>query len=653
MKRLVLISAVAVFLSGIAVQATSTISWDFNTLGDTEGWGTTGDSHNSLTNGIIVTNAVQGSEVVLSTLDITGIDPGVVTATTSSVPSGEYWDTIEIRLRTLSGNGGIPIAYNEAATLMVINGQVVSPGSAWTKTYEANEWVVTSYDISGLVSDDITSLRLDPPAGIDQNFEYDYIRLHTNTNAPPPPVYKTDWEFNTPGDLEGWVGNVVGVMVAGAVGGSESVLTCSSADVGDPQTWNNFEPANIEPGHYWSAVELRIRHVNGGVPAVWDPAGTLFRVNNVSLSTTVGGDDWKTTADANGWIVTRFDMSYLGQANIFIMRIDPFSVAEGRNFEIDYVRFETRSTPPLPPAPAELIHGWEFNTLGDTEDVTARSDGRIVGLTAANAITGSEGVLTSADIAHIDPMVFYNDEFSNPALAITPPGPWTSVELRIRTIGGNPSTTGVTSIPFVASGTLLQINPWTGATVLDPAVVTPEADNWLVVTYDLSYLGMDNLDGFRLDPVGNNEAINFEVDYIRAYSEGTSYDAWSQVVYGLEGTNALTTADADGDTYNNLYEYAFGGDPTNPAEHGFVESGSVVAGGTSYFEYNYARRTGFNTGLEYALEQRGNLTFDPWVNIGDTAEVGTMQITDDYEVVTNRIETVDSLEFLRAEVIGE
>jgi len=205
MKKIILMSAMAVFLFGMTAQAASTISWNFTTLGDTEGWVPTNDS---LSNGVTVANAVQGSEVVLTTPDITGGDPGIVTEVTNSVPVGEFWDTIEIRLRTLDGNGGNPATYNENYTLMVINGNIVNSGAAWTKTYEADEWVITSFDISGLGANDITYLRLDPPASESQNFEYDsstpaqtrHRLLYTRAtgNSTPPAIPKGGMAMLTP-----------------------------------------------------------------------------------------------------------------------------------------------------------------------------------------------------------------------------------------------------------------------------------------------------------------------------------------------------------------------------------------------------------------------------------------------------------------------
>jgi len=645
MKKLIAISAMAVFLSSMATQAQSTISWDFDTPGDTEGWHPTG--HTSLSNGIIVTNGID--DVVLTSPGITGGDPGIQTTNTTVVPVGEYWDTVEVRVRTTSGS--FPAALAEGHMLFIVGGEVTFSG--WSRVDGTNQWAVLSLDITTQGTNDISYIRVDPPALSPQNFEFDYVRLTTTTNAPPPPVYKVAWEFNTPGDTEGWKTVRMGGVaeIATESGGTESVLTTTDASGSDPVVINELEPATHAPGLYWTTAEIRIRHTLGGVGQVWDPAGTLFLLNNQVLSTDsgnpgkgIGGSDWDTTTEANGWIVTRFDISGLS-GDFFNMRIDPFDPANGRTFEIDYVRFNTRSTPPLPPAPGE----WEFNTPGDTELITIRSG--INGLTAATAITGSEGVLTSSDITILDPWLFYNDGNANAALRLTPPAPWTTVEIRIRHLDGNPGDLGVASTNF-AGGTRFQINPWSAGNAIITPTVALGPDNWQVMTYDISALGLGDLDALRFDPLENDDTINFEIDWIRAYTQGSKYDAWSQVLYLLEGTNALTTSDYDEDGVNNLYEFAFGGNPTNPADVGFVESSIVNDGGTSYVEYNYARRTDSNTGLTYTFEQRDDLgVATPWVDLAGAAEVGTQAVGDDHEVVTNRVDTTSDTElFHRVEV---
>jgi len=818
MKKIVLMGAMALFLSGMAAQAQSTISWDFDTVGDAEGWVTVPDGLNSLSNGIVVANGYDS--VVLTAPDVTGDDPGISITTNLPVVSGEFWDTVEIRMRTLDGNGGTPIPYEPVGTVMVLNhgttGQIVSNPIGdleigWTNTVEAGEWFVTTRDISEVGTNNITSLRVDPPALSSRNFEFDYIRLHTSTNAPPPPGYKTDWEFNTPGDLEGWddsTATITDPLIADAIGGDpESVLTAGTPDVFDPYVVNSIEPANLEPGHYWSNVVLRIRLHDGSVPVAWGDNYAELRLNGGAPSE-IGGLGWEVTPDGDEWIIANGNLSFLGAADIYSMRLDPFNESAGNNFELDYIRFETSTTPPVPPvfdfefntpgdtegwtgdqltgiavAPAvsgsevvltcaditgadsktawagvrspasrywesvelrwrlldgnggspishgvgdimqinnvyppiypmgtaswdttleangwittlydisflgagdltalrfdytgdpsenfevdyirfhlrdtpaipyatRVVKGWEFNTPGDTEDITTpASPQEITGLTAATDISSVEGVLTSSDITGLNPQLHYN--FSQGAsLAITPSGPWTTLEMRIRTLDGNPGDPGVSSTNYLADGTFF----WVGGLGEILLIETDlQSDNWQLMTYDISGLGSSDFVIFQLEPVGNNTNINFEIDYIRLNEQLNPYDTWADS-YSLSGADALDTADPDEDTYNNLYEYGFGGDPTNAADSGYSTGGAAAEGGTNYLEYIYARRHGFKQGVDYSIKLKDDLVFGSWINIGAMAEVGSFEFNAAYEVVTNRIETVDSQKFITVEVTGE
>ena len=653
MKKLIVISAMAVFLSSMSAQADSTTSWEFDVLGDSESWHPVADSLNSLANGIFVTNGID--TVVLTSGGITGGDPGIETTNTVSLALGEFWDTVEFRARTVAPGGIFPATFAVEGMIAVANSQLILDSSVWDRTDGTNGWVVMSFDVSALSSNDLTYLRLDPPvAALDQNFEFDYIRIHSKTNAPPPPVFKTDWEFNSPGDLEGWTGgDVTGLQIANASSG-ESVLTITASGDADPQVGNYTEQALLPEGEFWATAEVRIRQLAAGVAQPWDLAGTLFLLNNAVLSADngtgagIGGNDWDTTFEANGWITTRLDISTTTSGTIFNMRIDPWSTAAGRTFEVDYVRFETRSTPILPPAPPKEIHTWEFNSIGDTEGWADNGSGDIVGMTVANAISGSEVVLTSSDIQGAgDSQIVWNGP------AITPPGAWATWEVRFRQLTGNPADGGTTfvdpldtaQVTFVANNTVV-INLATEVLSL-----TNEANGWVTAVFDISRVGFVDLGALRIDAVANID-LNFEIDYSTVSSQGSKYDSWSQVVYGLEGTNALTTADPDGDTFNNLYEFGFGGDPTNGADIGFVESSIVDDGGTSYVEYNYARRTDSNNGLTYTFEQRDDLGgATPWVDLAGAAEVGTEKVGDDHEVSTNRVDTTNDDElFHRVEV---
>jgi hypothetical protein len=647
--------SVMVFLSGMAVQAG--VNWEFNLPGDTEGWsGDSGsDLHNSLTNGVVVTNAVSGSEVVLTTPDVTGIDPQLVNTETNSA-AGEYWSSIEIKVRQLDGNGGSPVVWSSLGCALVINDAIQSigiGGSSWDTVAASNEWIVTTLDLPFVGTNDITSLRVDPVGNAaNKNFEVDYIRLTTSPTPPPLPVH--GWEFNSPGDTEEWVGGSDpnnslsnGVVVTNAVSGSEVVLTAPDVTGIDPQ----LILGGVDPsyGNYWTTIEIRARQLdgNGGSPIPWVSGGCAFVVNGALKSNAVGGSDWNTVTEAGEWIVTAFDMSYLGITDITNLRIDPMGSDFSQNFEVDYIRLDTRSTPPLPPAPSQLVKDWEFNTGGDTEDFTALN---VSGLTVSNAINGSESVLTSTDVTGNDPQLLYNAGKSG-ALTLTPEGPWETMEIRIRQLDKNPGDAGVASQAWSNIGTLVFVNPGSpnSANLGAINVTTSEADNWIISTIDISYLGANDFINLRLDPVGNDDPKNFEIDYIRLYSEGGVYDAWV-FSFGLVDPDALPAEDPDSDTYDNLFEFSFGGNPTNPAVHGIEPLITIVEdGGTNWFEYVYARRSDFNSGLEYSLELNDDLV-TAWTNIGDAAVVGVGEYSDDYDAVTNRIATDASETFLRVNV---
>ena len=653
MKKLVLISAMAVFLSSMAAQAQSTNNWEFNTLGDTEGWHPVADSYNSLANGIFVTNGIDS--VVLTSGGITGIDPGVQTTNTLSVATNEFWKTVEFRARTVSG--GFSDTFAVEGMIAVANGNVYGDSSSWGRTDESDGWVVMTIDVSILSDSDLNYLRLDPPVLDDtQNFEFDYIKIFSTTNTPPPPVYKKNWEFNTPGDTEGWKAGSANdiAQIATASFGSESVLFFDTIDDNDAQVFNSIEPAILESGLYWSAVEIRMRHTLAGVGQVWDTDGTLFILGSLFTyadvtipGSGVGGTvDWDTTTEADGWIVTRADITSLGNANIANMRIDPYYASGGKDLEIDYFRLETRSIPVLPPAPVKEIHSWEFNTNGDTEGWADNGTGDIVGMTVQSTISGSEVVLTSTDVQGAgDSQIVWNGP------AITPPGAWAAWEVRMRQLDGNPGDLGTAPVdPFDINQVTFVANYWTVINFgTDVISFTPETNGWITAVFDISSLGSVDLAALRIDAVSDTD-LNFEIDYTKVHSRGNKYDAWSQSVHGLVDADALTTADPDGDTFNNLYEFAYNGVPTDSNNVGFVESSIVDDGGTRYVEYNYERRTDANTGLTYTFEQKGDLSDPSWADLGDTKEVGTLFVDADHEMVTNRIEIVNEIEFHRATV---
>ncbi|MDF7806343.1 hypothetical protein P4E94_02765 [Pontiellaceae bacterium B12219] len=132
------------------------------------------------------------------------------------------------------------------------------------------------------------------------------------------------------------------------------------------------------------------------------------------------------------------------------------------------------------------------------------------------------------------------------------------------------------------------------------------------------------------------------------------YNAWL-LNYDL-GAYTNATDNPDGDAYDNLYEYAMGGDPTNSADIGYMTPLSyqlLEDGTTNWFEYVYARRIAASNELVYALEMSDNLAIPNWM-LGTYVELpttGIMPEDAEFETVTNLVDmTGKNVEFIRVNV---
>lgn len=104
--------------------------------------------------------------------------------------------------------------------------------------------------------------------------------------------------------------------------------------------------------------------------------------------------------------------------------------------------------------------------------------------------------------------------------------------------------------------------------------------------------------------------------------------------------------DADSDGWNNLTEYALGGNPTNGFVDGNIPVFEPSSGGMVYV---YAQRTD-DTNLFYYLETDTDLVAAPgWTNAGYTV-VGTNVTGGTFDFVTNSVPTVDPEQFIRLRV---
>jgi autotransporter-associated beta strand protein len=72
---------------------------------------------------------------------------------------------------------------------------------------------------------------------------------------------------------------------------------------------------------------------------------------------------------------------------------------------------------------------------------------------------------------------------------------------------------------------------------------------------------------------------------------GSTYDAWATGM-GLTGANNAKTDDPDGDGKNNLYEYAFNGDPLSGANDGKIVGKVATVGGEPVMTLTLPVRTG-------------------------------------------------------------
>jgi hypothetical protein len=128
-----------------------------------------------------------------------------------------------------------------------------------------------------------------------------------------------------------------------------------------------------------------------------------------------------------------------------------------------------------------------------------------------------------------------------------------------------------------------------------------------------------------------------------------TYADWV-ALYPSMGANTNLTDHADADGYNNLYEFAMGGDPTDANDIGYVPVSSVVEdGGTNYLDYVYHKRKDASLqGLTYYLELTGNLVFPAWTNAG--YEVIGNATVGDYRAVTNRIPTTNATQFIELQI---
>lgn len=122
----------------------------------------------------------------------------------------------------------------------------------------------------------------------------------------------------------------------------------------------------------------------------------------------------------------------------------------------------------------------------------------------------------------------------------------------------------------------------------------------------------------------------------------TSYAAFSNQYALVEGP----LGDKDGDGISNLAEFGLGGNPANPADRGYSPVWEPAGG---MMELIHVQRPG----AVYRLEQSDCLVSNRWINAAYTI-TGSGPITNDLNVVTNRIDPADSNQrFIRLRIEQE
>ncbi len=138
-----------------------------------------------------------------------------------------------------------------------------------------------------------------------------------------------------------------------------------------------------------------------------------------------------------------------------------------------------------------------------------------------------------------------------------------------------------------------------------------------------------------------------------AVTPGSYYAYWS-ASYPSLGTATNLLDNPDSDALNNLGEYAFGGDPANELDVGYVPFGVTASdGGTNYIDYVYIRRKdNSQRGLSYVLKLNDDLVHGRWTNNTSLyTNIGAADLPGgEFRAITNRVIMDAGKRFIRTDV---
>ncbi len=115
------------------------------------------------------------------------------------------------------------------------------------------------------------------------------------------------------------------------------------------------------------------------------------------------------------------------------------------------------------------------------------------------------------------------------------------------------------------------------------------------------------------------------------------YESWAGG-FSLTGDDALMSANPDWGELNNLFEFAFGGNPTNSADDAGLKPKTkvVLTNGASCLEYSFNRRkNAAELGLDYNVEHGDFLQPESWGAYAGNLDVDSVDA--DFDLVTARI----------------
>ena len=165
------------------------------------------------------------------------------------------------------------------------------------------------------------------------------------------------WEFNSPGNQEGWNPSSLNITSFSSDGDSLD----GTASTNDPQLRQiglSFSPAG--PQH-WDTLVFRVREfqdeATSGFLTTFNPTGLVVQANFVAgggpTVTITSPSSFSAVSSGDDFFTVTVDISSIGTAEITELRLDPIggafsnsgSETNGNSFEIDFIRINSVPEP--------------------------------------------------------------------------------------------------------------------------------------------------------------------------------------------------------------------------------------------------------------------------------------------------------------------